>query len=55
VDAQDVEALADGLSRTLTDTQLRRTMVQRGLAQASQFTWERAAGTLRDTYVRLGK
>jgi glycosyltransferase involved in cell wall biosynthesis len=54
VNAQDTPALADALTRALTDTELRHTMVNRGLAQASRFTWEKAAVTLRDTYVRLG-
>jgi glycosyltransferase involved in cell wall biosynthesis len=54
VDAMDSEALADALSRALTNSQLRRAMVERGLAQARQFTWQRAAETLHATYQQIG-
>lgn len=54
VDALDSEALADALSRALTDPGLRQAMIERGLAQASQFTWQRAAETLHATYQQVG-
>lgn len=54
VDAQDSEALADALSRALIDSQLRRTMIERGLAQAGRFTWQKAAETLHATYQQIG-
>jgi glycosyltransferase involved in cell wall biosynthesis len=54
VDALDVEALADALSRALTDSQQRETMIERGLAQARRFTWQRAAQTLHATYQQIG-
>ncbi len=46
VEPTDVEALADALSRCLGDTELRATLIERGTAQAAQFTWERSAATL---------
>jgi glycosyltransferase involved in cell wall biosynthesis len=46
VNPRDVAALADAMARVLWDDALRQTMVQRGVAQAAQFTWERAAGQL---------
>jgi len=54
VDALDSEALADALSRALTDSQLRRTMIERGLTQARQFTWQKAAETLHAIYQQIG-
>ena len=54
VDALDSEALADALSRALTDSDLRRTMTERGLAQAGRFTWKKAAETLHATYQQIG-
>jgi glycosyltransferase involved in cell wall biosynthesis len=54
VDALDSEALADALSRVLTDSALRHTMIERGLAHAGQFTWQKAAKTLHATYQQIG-
>ncbi len=45
--------LANGLLRVLTDTELRRTMIQRGLEQARLFTWTRAARQTIDLYTEL--
>ena len=50
VDAEDVEALAAALTQVLDDTALRQTLIERGLAHAKKFTWERAARTLLATY-----
>jgi alpha-1,3-rhamnosyl/mannosyltransferase len=48
VDPLDVEAIAAGIERALDDTSLRETLVQKGLARAAQFSWERTAkATLR--------
>jgi glycosyltransferase involved in cell wall biosynthesis len=43
VDPYDVEGLADAIHRVLGDAGLRAEMREKGLARASQFTWERAA------------
>jgi glycosyltransferase involved in cell wall biosynthesis len=54
VDAMDSDALANALSRALTDSRLRQTMTKRGLAQARRFTWQKAAETLHATYQQIG-
>lgn len=43
VDPYSVESLADGLSRVLTDSQLREDLAQRGLEHARSFNWNRTA------------
>jgi glycosyltransferase involved in cell wall biosynthesis len=43
VDPYDVEALAAGLNRLLTDAPLRRELRDRGLVHARQFSWPRTA------------
>jgi glycosyltransferase involved in cell wall biosynthesis len=55
VDAMDGEALADALARALTDSHLRQTMTERGVAQARRFTWKKAAQTLQATYQQVGR
>lgn len=39
----NIPELANGILRVLTDSELRRDMIQRGFAQARQFTWAAAA------------
>jgi glycosyltransferase involved in cell wall biosynthesis len=43
VDPLDVDAIAQGIDHLVTDAVLRQTLIERGRAQAKQFTWERAA------------
>lgn len=43
VDPEDVHAIADGLERLLTDSQLRLRLAERGRDRAGQFTWRAAA------------
>jgi glycosyltransferase involved in cell wall biosynthesis len=50
VDPLDVAALTQALQRGLSDAGLRATLVQRGLAQASRFTWSQAAARLLEVY-----
>ncbi len=50
VDPRDVGALAGAMQRALSDPSLRSVMVQRGLAQARDFTWARAAEQLLQVY-----
>jgi glycosyltransferase involved in cell wall biosynthesis len=50
VDPYDPEAIADGIYRVLTDESLRRSLRQRGLARASQFSWETSVRRVRDIY-----
>ncbi len=46
VDPWDVEALGVAMERALTDPELRRGMIDRGLQRASRFAWPRAARQL---------
>ncbi len=46
VDPTDVDALAEGLARVLSDGALRRDLRVRGLARAAEFRWERTATRL---------
>ncbi len=50
VDPLNTDALAQAMALALTDTDLRREMIARGLTQAAQFTWKRAAIQLRETF-----
>jgi glycosyltransferase involved in cell wall biosynthesis len=50
VDPKDVEALAAGMERVLTDPALRTTLRERGLQQAARFTWARTAQHVVDVY-----
>lgn len=53
VNPLEVDALAHGLERLISDTALRADLIQRGFARAAQFTWGQAAHTLLDVYRRL--
>ena len=46
IDPLDADALAEAMSRALADAALRKEMIDRGLAQAARFTWEKAARQL---------
>jgi glycosyltransferase involved in cell wall biosynthesis len=43
IDPHDVHAIASGMRRALEDSALRADLRAKGLARASQFTWDRAA------------
>jgi glycosyltransferase involved in cell wall biosynthesis len=43
VPAEDVDALAEAMLKVLSDAALRAQLVQRGLARARRFSWDRAA------------
>lgn len=53
VEATDRQAIADALTRVLDDQTLRQTLIERGLARASQFTWGKAASELLASYQAL--
>ncbi len=46
VDPLDTDALTEAIARVLDDDRLRKKMVDRGLARAATFTWERSARQL---------
>ena len=43
IDPEDVDSIADGLSRILTDSLLREKLTAAGLARAKSFTWAETA------------
>lgn len=52
VDAESVESIAAGILRLATDEELRRSLVERGSANARKFTWERSAKQLMNAYTK---
>ena len=50
VDPADIDALAAGIRRMLTDRSLAETAAARGLRRAREFTWERTAHAVRQAY-----
>ncbi|MEX2273449.1 MAG: glycosyltransferase family 1 protein [Vicinamibacterales bacterium] len=54
VDPHDAEAIAAATERILTDGPLRRSLVQKGLARAHDFSWERSVRRIRDVYLEVG-
>lgn len=49
-DPENIEALAWHAASVLTDTALRKSLIERGLAHVQQFSWERTAAQLIDVY-----
>jgi len=54
VNADDIDSLTDRLDAVLEDAALRRSLVEKGLAQARRFTWQEAARSLRAVYEKVG-
>lgn len=52
VDPQDVDEIAAGLDRLLTDAELRQDLSSRGLAHAGSFSWSRTARQTAQVYRR---
>ncbi len=52
VDPEDIAGISDAMERVLFDAELARGMAERGLRQARQFTWARAARLTREAYER---
>jgi glycosyltransferase involved in cell wall biosynthesis len=53
VDPYEVDEIADGLERVLADDELRARLVERGIARAATFSWERSVRALHASYVRV--
>jgi glycosyltransferase involved in cell wall biosynthesis len=53
VDPTDVHAIADGLSRLATDSELRGTLIRAGIARAREFTWEQSVAATWHVYQEL--
>jgi glycosyltransferase involved in cell wall biosynthesis len=54
VDPYDPEAIADGIFRVVADEALQREMRRKGLARASQFSWEKSVRRVWDIYHEVG-
>lgn len=54
VDPWDADALATAMARVLRDEAFRRTLVEKGLKRAAQFTWERSAEQTADVIEDAG-
>ncbi|MGE3841981.1 MAG: glycosyltransferase family 4 protein [Vicinamibacterales bacterium] len=50
IDPYDVDSIADGLRRALTDESLREELVSRGLARVRDYSWERSVTRVREVY-----
>lgn len=50
VDPLDVDALTHALRRVLDDSELRKSMIERGILRAADFIWERTAAQLADAF-----
>src|SRR3954454_3170856 len=50
VDPTEPESIADGLRRVLSDPALAASLVERGLARAAEFSWERSVAQIRAIY-----
>lgn len=46
VDPHDTKAIASSITKLMTDTKLRRSLVAKGLKQAANFSWEKSAEKL---------
>jgi glycosyltransferase involved in cell wall biosynthesis len=51
VDPYQAASIAEGIARVLGDDSLRRDMIQRGLARAKQFSWERSVARTHEIYM----
>ena len=54
VDPKDADAIAGAIQRILTDRDLRRSLTQKGLGRAHDFSWERSVRRIRDVYLEVG-
>jgi glycosyltransferase involved in cell wall biosynthesis len=54
VDPYDPTAIADGIYKVLTDEGTRRSLRQKGVARAQQFSWEESVRRVRQIYDQVG-
>jgi glycosyltransferase involved in cell wall biosynthesis len=55
VDPTDIDAVAGAFARLLEDEELRRSCIEKGIARAAAFTWERAARLTLEVYKKEGQ
>jgi glycosyltransferase involved in cell wall biosynthesis len=51
VDPYSAASIAEGIQKVLSDAELRRTLTQRGLARAMQFSWESSVRRIHEVYM----
>jgi glycosyltransferase involved in cell wall biosynthesis len=51
VDPYDPASIADGISRAVSDTTLRRELVAKGLARARDFSWTQSVAAIHQIYM----
>jgi glycosyltransferase involved in cell wall biosynthesis len=54
VDPRDVESLADAMHLALTDPDTRASLIEKGLARATMFTWEETARKTLEVFQGVG-
>jgi glycosyltransferase involved in cell wall biosynthesis len=54
VDPRDTAAIGDAMRRVLDDEVLRRSLAERGRANAARFSWDTCAAQTRDVLVEAG-
>ena len=54
IDPYNVDTLAKAMAEILTNDGLRRGMIERGLAQAEKFSWEKTAAETLEIYEKVG-
>jgi glycosyltransferase involved in cell wall biosynthesis len=55
VDPHDIDGLTVAMWRVLTEKELRKNLICKGLKRAKQFSWEKAAQQTLDVYHKVGK
>jgi glycosyltransferase involved in cell wall biosynthesis len=51
VDPYSAASIAEGIQRVLSDADLRRTLSERGLARAREFSWETSIRRIHEVYM----
>jgi glycosyltransferase involved in cell wall biosynthesis len=55
VDPHDIDGLTVAMWRVLTEEELQRDLICKGLKRAKQFSWEKAAKQTLEVYHKIGK
>ena len=53
VDPQNINSLAEAMTKVLTDSKLRDNMIRKGLEQAKSFSWEKTAAQTLEVYHKV--
>lgn len=55
VDPNDIRGLADAMGNVISDESLRKSLKEKGLARAAQFSWQRTAEQTLEAYKEVGE